>query len=110
MDSFRAELEASGEDEVRTMLALGRYGSGRGKDKYVQHWLAEKDQEREASSKADSLEIARSAKDAAWIAADAARDAARAANNANVIATLALIAAVIAIAVSAVTAFVSGSH
>lgn len=69
-------------------------------------WLRQKDQERadalalrNEASQAEHLEIARSAKDAAW-------EAARAAKHANRIATAALIAAAVAIAVSIVGLFV----
>ena len=50
---------------------------------------------------AEKIDIARSAKDAAWAAAEAAREAAEA-KKANVIATVAMIIAVIAIAVSVI--------
>lgn len=63
---------------------------------------------RNESSQSESLDIARSAKDAAWDAATAARDAAREAKTANIIATLALIAALIAIAVAIAALFVRG--
>ena len=102
---FEDELEEAGEDAVRQNLALGRYGRGRGRDIAATAWLARKDQEREAASKAESLEIARSTKDAGWAAAEVARYAAREAKNANTIATLALVAAVIAIAVSIISTF-----
>ena len=76
---------------------------------WAAEWLAPFEREArlaKEASQAESLEIAKSAKDAAWVAAEAAREAAREAKSANMIATLALIAAVIAIAVSIVSAFV----
>jgi hypothetical protein len=81
---FRQEFEEAGEDKVRNNLRLGRYNSKSGR--YAAAWLAEKDQsrlrEQEArkdSSSAEQMRIARSAKNAAWIAAMAAIIAAMAA-------------------------------
>jgi hypothetical protein len=68
-------------------------------------WLEQKAQDRSDASQAESLAIASSSKDAAWVAADAARVAAREAKTANTIAKLALVAAVIAIAVSVIGLF-----
>jgi hypothetical protein len=92
-----------GEAKVRDNLAKGLFTSEW--RPHAERWLAKFDHERRESSQAESLEIAKSAKDAAWVAAEAARDAAREASKANTIATLALIAAVIAIAVSIVAVF-----
>lgn len=85
-----------GEEKVRWTIAQG--GGTPEWIAFAKEWLAQFDHERKLSSQAESLEIATSAKDAAW-------EAARAAKNANTIATLALVAAVIAIAVSIVSAF-----
>ena len=92
-----------GEESVRRAIAQG--GGAPEWIAFAKEWLAQFDHERKLTSQADSLEIATSAKDAAWVAADAARAAAREAKTANTIATLALVAAVIAIAVSIVSAF-----
>lgn len=86
-----------GEEKVRRAIAQG--GGTPEWIAFAKEWLAQFDHERKLSSQAESLEIATSAKDAAW-------EAARAAKNANTIATLALAVAVIAIAVSIVSAFV----
>ena len=99
-----AELEEMGEAKVRkaaaTRLYTGRHGG------WTEEWLAARDQAQVTSdaavaraSQSEQIDIARSAKDAAWAAA-------RAAKNANMIATLALIAAAIAMAISVVTLFV----
>ena len=85
-----------GEEKVRQTVAQGG-----GRPEWIAHakeWLAQFDHERKLASQAESLEIATSAKDAAW-------EAARTAKTANIIATLALVAAMIAIAVSIVSAF-----
>ena len=75
-DRLWAELDALGEDQVRENLGLSGYGRKGGS---VQEWLRKKDQER--SDERDrsntamtlaNLNIARSAKNAAWTAAVAA--------------------------------------
>jgi len=74
-------------------------------------WLARKEEARRLqseASQAEQIDIARSAKDAAWAAAEAARDAANEARTANMTARLALAAAVIAIAVSIIGLFFHG--
>ena len=76
---------------------------------WAKEWLAPYERDARLANEAsqtESLAIAMSAKDAAWVAADAARVAAREASTANTIATLALIGATIAIAVSIIAAFV----
>jgi hypothetical protein len=73
-------------------------------------WLAQKDEESERlrlASQAEQIEIARSAKDAAWTAAEAALRAATAAERANTRATIALIIAAISIAITVASSFVS---
>ena len=92
-----------GEEAVRSTVAQGR-----GTPEWIGHakeWLAGIDHELNASSQAENLATAKSAKDAAWEAANAARDAAREAKTANTIATLALAAAVIAMALSIIGLF-----
>ena len=77
-DKFFAELEELGEEEVRIRYTSARvYGAG--KANLVKAWLNKKDQERAASEEArnddsnrEQINIARSAKNAAWAAAIAA--------------------------------------
>jgi hypothetical protein len=98
------ECRKMGEEKVRLHVSQG--GGTPEWLAFAKEWLAGLDHERNVASQSESLEIAKSAKDAAWMAADAARDAAREAKTANIIATVALIAAVIAIAVSILAIFV----
>jgi len=107
-DPIEKWLEDSGEAQVRLMMHTGSmpvpYNAR------AIEWLSKKDHENQRlseASQAEQIDIARSAKDAAWVAADAAREAAREAKKANQlaasanrIAALALIAAAIAIVVS----------
>ena len=88
--------EERGEEWVREGVAQCRWGERN--LPFVQLWLERRESARNDASNAEQIDIARSAKDAAW-------EAARAAKSANTIATLALIAAVIAIAVSILGAF-----
>lgn len=74
---FEAELEKDGEEGVRQKLAYGAYSSG--KRPLVESWLRKKAEEkqaliqnREATHKVAEIGIARSAKNAAWVAAAAA--------------------------------------
>jgi hypothetical protein len=98
-----ARLEELGEVHARILQSSA--GFPQTSQRAVIKWLAKKDQEstriREASQ-AEQLEIARSAKDAAWVAARAAERAARAAEAANRRATIAIIIA----AASAIIAIV----
>ncbi len=87
-----AEFDKMGEDRVRR-LVTELTGLRR---TWANEWLAIADQQsrlRNEASQSESLEIAKSAKDAAW-------EAARAAKTANTIAKGALLAALIAIAVA----------
>ncbi len=97
------DFERAGVAAVRDQLTRGLLDAQT--EKVAIKWLQAKEREATDASQAEQLEIARSAKDAAWAAAEAARDAAREAKTANIIATLALIAAAIAIAISIVAAF-----
>jgi len=93
----RARLEKLGEARVR--LQIKGVGFSLPFQISALEWLAERDDEarkRNEYSQSEQIDIARSAKDAAW-------EAARAARTANKIATAALIAAVIAIAVSIIS-------
>lgn len=108
-EEFWAELEEAGEEEVRARVNTGRYTSGNKKRELAQQWLdkkvherAELSERRKEASQSEQIEIARSAKDAAWSAAEAARSAAaeareqsRMARAANIRATIALIIATI---------------
>lgn len=87
------EWEAEGEESVRTKYKLGNFAGD--KKALVELWLEGKDQARREASQSESLDIARSAKDAAWVAAEAAREASRAASSANRLAKIALSVAII---------------
>jgi hypothetical protein len=82
-ERFWAELERLGEEEVSLRIATGKYRDVHQKKSLAEEWLRLKDHERSESrhraslaSNAESLRIARSAKNAAWIAAIAATIAA----------------------------------
>ena len=91
-ERYFAEFEEAGEAVVRRNLALGRYNEKHGR--YARGWLAEqeasrtesKDATNQASSR-EQIRIARSAKNAAWMAAAAAIVA-------NVIAVFALVTSI----------------
>lgn len=107
-DEWRARFEQLGPEQVRTMMQSG--GILQHQYAFALEWLAEKDQDfarQKEASKSEQVEIARSAKDAAWAAARAAERAAIAAENANKRATIALIIAAISIAVTLYTSWVS---
>jgi hypothetical protein len=94
-----AHLKKMGEKQVRLLLSNG--GMPLPFHPVAFKWLTDIDQELERvreASKAEQIEIARSAKDAAWAAARAAERAAKAAEKANIRATIALIIAAISIA------------
>jgi len=120
-EEIRAEFEKRGVITVRMLLEGHRYNHLVGLEAIK--WLAEKDREihlRAESVKAEEIDIARSARDAAWAANDlaaaanvtadaaaaSARLSAEAAKTNNIIATIALIAAVIAMAISIIGVFV----
>lgn len=105
--TLRADLEVLGEAEVRKRAAMGLYGTSNKKRRYVDQWLDQLVRSRSDASQAEQIDIARSAKDAAWAAADAAREAAREARTANTIAKVALASAIVAIVVSIVGFFVN---
>lgn len=97
-DEFLRQLDELGEAEVEIRIAQRVYGNRR--KALAEQWLANQERSRNESSQAEQIEIARSAKDAAWEAARAARDANQHAKTANIIAAIALIAALISIAVT----------
>jgi hypothetical protein len=78
-EQFWTELEEIGEDGVRANLVTKVYGDLGPKHDLAQMWLEGKDRARIAVSNAQQIRIARSAKNAAWIAAIAATVAATAA-------------------------------
>ena len=78
-DEFFAELETTGELQVRTNIAQKYYGFHNGKMQLAEEWLRIKDQDRrdsadarEEAARREQINIARSAKNAAWVAAIAA--------------------------------------
>lgn len=94
----RSQFEQLGSDEVRLLLNGNRFSAQN--KRWAIRWLAERDQEearRKDVSQAEQIEVARSAKDAAWAAAKAAERAAAAAETANRRATIALALAAISI-------------
>lgn len=104
-EGFIAELEARGEDAVWYDMATGVWGGPRDEKHRIAHeWYYgkvkerqdEQDRRREASQR-EQIEIACSAKDAAWEAAAAAREAAAAAREQARTAKHALITAIIAL-------------
>jgi hypothetical protein len=91
-------LEALGEAQVRRLISNG--GLPDTLRPAAIKWLADIDHDSERlkeASQAEQIDIARSAKDAAWAAARAADRAATAAEKANARATIALIIAIISV-------------
>src|SRR5207244_5099587 len=98
-----AELERMGERRVRLALERKEFPDAQVHTAYK--WLSEKDDASarvKDASQAEQIEIARSARDAAWAAASAAERAAAAAEKANERATIALIIAAISITVTTI--------
>jgi hypothetical protein len=96
-----ARFEEMGEAAVSLIVRTSGFATTN--QRLAIKWLAQKDQEserRREASQAEQIDIARSAKDAAWAAARAAERAAKAAEKANIRATIALIIAAISIAVT----------
>jgi hypothetical protein len=113
-DVFYAELEEAGEETVRDNLLAKRYGDVSNKKAFAEEWLAQKARARNESSQSEQIEIARSAKDAAWeaasaarVAADEAREQSRIARAANTRATIALIIATFGAIVSIIVPLIS---
>lgn len=75
-----SQFAAAGEDKVRENIIAQRYGqSDSYKERFALEWLREKEQERVANAArraeeliAEQIEIARSVKNATWVAASAA--------------------------------------
>jgi hypothetical protein len=82
------EFEAADDEVVRGNLLLNRYE--REKRAAAELWLREREEARRRVLTRDEVYIARSSKDAAWMAAEAAREAAESAKSANRFAALAL--------------------
>ncbi len=102
---YRERFEGLGLERVRSLLATGKFAGAKATDSNA--WIAEQEraQEREVllrteASQAEQIAIARSAKDANWVAAEAGRDAVKEAKTANITAQAALAVAVIAILIS----------
>ena len=104
----RSRFQQMGRDEVRLLLNAHRFNALN--ERWAIKWLAEGDHEEARlidASQAEQLEIARSAKDAAWAAAAAAERAAAAAEKANTRATIALALAAISIAATIILGILS---
>ncbi len=69
-DLYFGDFEGDGEDVVRKNLALNLYQPK--KAALAREWLLRKDQSRKDASISEQIRIARSAKNAAWMAATAA--------------------------------------
>ncbi len=66
-ESARAQFEAMGPEKVRAAMAGNSFGEQR--KRWAQDWLDEGASSRKEASHAESNAIARSAKNAAWVAA-----------------------------------------
>lgn len=98
---WSAFFEGLGESELRRRINTG--GWPQTLLALAMKWLDRRDQESERlklASQAEQIEIARSAKDAAWAAARAAERAATAAEAANRRATIAIVTAVVSIIIT----------
>ena len=93
-----AELEQTGEEEVRARFVEGIYGHG--KQPHVERWLGQKEQARKDALAREQMDIARSAAEAARDAAVAAQSTARASRTNNIIAIGALFIAIVSITIS----------
>jgi hypothetical protein len=105
------ELKQLGEVEVRHRLATNQFSLAYHPS--ALRWIEDLDraadeesERRKDASQAEQTEIARSAKDAAWLAARAAERAATAAEKATTRATIALVIAAISIAATVVGIFI----
>ena len=68
-EQFWAELEQLGEDAVRIRIITKVYGDASDKRSLAEEWLRHKDRLRIDASNVEQIRIARSAKNAAWVAA-----------------------------------------
>jgi hypothetical protein len=97
-DLYFGDFERDGEDVVRRNLDLGLYQNK--KAKLARLFLDQKAEARRATADADQTGIARSTKDASWVAAKAAVQSAERAKWANVISGAALLASLAALFIS----------
>jgi hypothetical protein len=102
-DLFREELDQLSDQEIEARLAAAVWVDD--KRAAVLRYLEEKRLGRKKEAQAGELEIARSAKEAAWAAVDVAKQANRTANLAITIASVAAAAAISAAAVALVTLY-----
>lgn len=96
----REKLEKGGERWVREQIAMHVWHED--KVAFAQSWLIEQAAAKQAAGDAEALEIARSAKDAAW---ESAREAKRSATTSNWSLIVSIVAAVIALAALVVSLF-----
>ncbi len=103
-DEFFAELEETGEDEVRTRLATQRiYGND--KRPLVEEWLRQRESSRKEAFNREQAEVARDAAAATWEAAQAAKKSAADAARLALRRKIALVIVAILIIVSAIRIF-----
>jgi hypothetical protein len=102
-DLFREELDQLSDQEIEARLAAAVWVDD--KRAAVLRYLEEKKLGRKKEAHSGELEIARSAKNAAWAAVDVAKDANRRANLAITIASVAAAAAISGAAVALVTLY-----
>lgn len=76
VEALWAELDELGEESVRHNLAKKVYREGQPKIELVREWLRQREEARMEASSREQMRIARSAKNAAWMAAIAAAIAA----------------------------------
>jgi hypothetical protein len=102
-DLFKEELDQLSDQEIESRLAAAVWVDD--KRAAVLRYLEEKKLGRTKVAQSGELEIARSAKEAAWAAVDVAKDAQRTAKLALTIAGVAAAAAIAAAALAAVIAY-----
>ena len=102
-EHFYATLEELGEAKVRERLATGAWGKLGPKVELANVWVDEKDRARASASESEQIEIARSAKEAAWVAAEAARESAIEASEASRFAKAANIRTTIMLIITAIS-------
>ena len=102
-DLFKEELDQLSDQEMESRLAAAVWVDD--KRAAVLRYLEEKKLGRKKAAQSGELEIARSAKEAAWAAVDVAKDAQRTAKLALTIAGVAAAAAIAVAALAAVIAY-----
>jgi hypothetical protein len=102
-DLFKEELDQLSDQEIEARLAAAVWVDD--KRAAVLRYLEEKKLGRKKAAQSGEFEIARSAKEAAWVAVDVAKDAQRRAKLALTIAGLAAAAAIAAAALAAVITY-----